>query len=255
MRALRVLQVTAFGGVLAAMGCASTPELRPLSDRVEARTAAVGCAVIDHTVQGGVVRLSGVVPDEESRQMLLSDLRAEEGVQTVVAEDLSVLGRPFCTVLTRLEAAGVDFDSRLSPGVDLDRATAQYAIDEAFVTTVSTRSDAGDELTVFYVHPELIIPMLPAPVEDQRDGSVEPGETVQLGHRADEITADKHGWFVTEPPGPGMIVAISSDQKLFRNPPDFFGEVEEFLTAAELNLDDTSERGLHGTYTVLTVTQ
>ncbi|MFM2041466.1 MAG: hypothetical protein RLY86_42 [Pseudomonadota bacterium] len=203
------------------------------------------------TADGAGVALSGRYADDAELRARIDAIRAE-GIASVDQQGVRQMVRPFCDVIDILEAST---STEVAPAISLSSPNGRYPIGDALYMDIRMTEAFGGTLTVLYVHPSYIVPLLPSAIHP--DDRLQRGQTIRIGRPVEEITDKVHGWQVVGPPGPGMIVAIASPAPLFdsRFTPigiaDTLQRLREGLAAPGNSSNPTAVRSNHLEITVV----
>ncbi len=175
----------------------------------------LACSRLEVTPGPDGPRLSGRVANLAALHDRLADLD-RLGLRRPASLVVEELPAPFCLVMEMLEARGLPPGGlRLMP----DKPDGRYRIGEAIHVDLRIPEGFSGHLTLLYVHPMQIVPMLPS--ARQPDGWIAAGGTVRIGRPIEEVSAERPGWRITGPPGPGLLVALSTARPVLdlRHPP------------------------------------
>lgn len=181
---------------------------------LDAILAGVPCAQLTWSLgPEGAVSVAGSVPSEAAASDLLRRLGAEPGVARVENGTLTQTV-PHCEAARRV-AALIGPTDLAAPLITLNRPDGVYHADrDVFVATVSPQGPSSVYLYLDYFHEDgNVYHLLPEPMAP--DNLALPGATVQIGHEADAAGAGQRVWRLSEPFGPGQVVAIVSERPLY----------------------------------------
>jgi hypothetical protein len=166
------------------------------------------CSAVTVAATEGRITLAGRTHDPAALGRRLGEFEGM-GFPRPDAAGVEVLPPPFCAVLDMLEAARGGGPAA-TPRIAHLQDAARYRIGEALILDVTASPAFDGRLTVLYVHPRAIVPMLPSL---RQPGDLVPaGETVRIGRRLEEVTPELSAWRITGPTGPGLVVALSTQR-------------------------------------------
>lgn len=189
------------------------PSLAEVEAAVRRALPSLSCAGVTVVQGSGGFTLTGFVGTAADAALVAGRLAAAT-LPAAVTPDIAVRPWPFCEALAAVSAlSGEAVPAGRRLRLAMNKPSLVYRNGEILKVTVQAGTAGGHLSVDYYDLDGHVIHLVPMPL--RRDGRVAAGQAVTLGGDPNSASLEERVYTVSEPFGPGMIVAVLTEQPLF----------------------------------------